>query len=394
MRKLISFVITIVLILGLATPVMATTDSELDAAVSRTAAFMLDAVPNPIVDSIGGEWAVIGLARSGFNVPDSYFENYLRNVENTLRANNGVLHNRRLTDYSRVILALTAAGFDPRNVAGFDLTLPLGDFERTIWQGINGPIWALIALDSGSYDIPVNPDAQTQSTRDLFVDEILRRQISDGGWNLTAGAGGTVAASEAGDADITGMALQALSNYQDRADVRAATERALTFLSGIQDTHGGFVGSMSAGASAVESAVQVLVALTALDIPLNDPRFVKNGNTVLDNVMSYALPDGSFLHTRDGSGDNQMSTEQAFYGLVAAQRASQGRNSLYDMGDAPRRSTGTAESERPQPDPSLPQIQPPGPAGLPNRDPHINPKPLVNVGRTFPDVQTTRAKRR
>ena len=387
MRKLISFVITIVLILGLATPVMATTDSELDAAVSRTAAFMLDAVPNPIVDSIGGEWAVIGLARSGFNVPDSYFENYLRNVENTLRANNGVLHNRRLTDYSRVILALTAAGFDPRNVAGFDLTLPLGDFERTIWQGINGPIWALIALDSGSYDIPVNPDAQTQSTRDLFVDEILRRQISDGGWNLTAGAGGTVAASEAGDADITGMALQALSNYQDRADVRAATERALTFLSGIQDTHGGFVGSMSAGASAVESAVQVLVALTALDIPLNDPRFVKNGNTVLDNVMSYALPDGSFLHTRDGSGDNQMSTEQAFYGLVAAQRASQGRNSLYDMGDAPRRSTGTAESERPQPDPSLPQIQPPGPAGLPNRDPHINPKPVVNVGRTFPDVQ-------
>ena len=46
---------------------------------------------------------------------------------------------------------------DPRDVAGYDLTKPLGDFDKTVWQGINGPIWALIALDSGNYEVPVLP---------------------------------------------------------------------------------------------------------------------------------------------------------------------------------------------------------------------------------------------
>ena len=43
-------------------------------------------------------------------------------------------------------VALTAIGADPANVAGYNLLKPLGDFDKTIWQGINGPIWALIAL--------------------------------------------------------------------------------------------------------------------------------------------------------------------------------------------------------------------------------------------------------
>jgi len=64
------------------------------------------------------------------------------------------LHERRYTDYSRVILGLTAAGYDPRAFAGYDLTLPLADFDKTIWQGINGPVFALIALDSGNYSNP------------------------------------------------------------------------------------------------------------------------------------------------------------------------------------------------------------------------------------------------
>ncbi len=33
-------------------------------------------------------------------------------------------------------------------MAGYDLTKALGDYDKTIWQGLNGPIWALIALDS------------------------------------------------------------------------------------------------------------------------------------------------------------------------------------------------------------------------------------------------------
>ena len=36
---------------------------------------------SPQVGSIGGEWAVLGLARSGYDVPDSYYQDYYATVE-------------------------------------------------------------------------------------------------------------------------------------------------------------------------------------------------------------------------------------------------------------------------------------------------------------------------
>ena len=51
------------------TPVAAAGD-----AYSDTAAYLLETVPHPSVGSVGSEWAVMGLARSRYNVPDSYFE--------------------------------------------------------------------------------------------------------------------------------------------------------------------------------------------------------------------------------------------------------------------------------------------------------------------------------
>jgi len=203
------------------------------------------------------------------------------------------------------------------------LTVPLGDFERTTWQGINGSIFALLALDSLNYAVPQNANAQTQATREMYVAEILRLQNADGGWSLSG---------ETGDSDITGMALQALAKYQETPDVSAAIDRALAFLSNIQESNGGFVSTFSR-ASNLESSVQVLVALTELGIPLNDPRFVKNGNSVLDNVLSFQNRDGSFSHTAGSNESNLISTQQALYGLVAAQRAADGRNSLYRMSD-------------------------------------------------------------
>ena len=334
MRKLISIALIVVMLIGLAAPVGAASRSELDAAVSGAAAYVLRTVRSPEVGAVGGEWAVIGLARSGHSVPDAWFDRYHTEVVRHVRESGGVLDQRRLTEYSRVSLALTAAGFDPRDVAGYDLTLPLGDFERVIWQGVNGPIFALLALDSLGYSVPRNRAASTQATREMYVAEILRRQTPDGGWNLTAGANGAdVGRNERGDADLTGMALQALAKYQDEPAVRAATNRALRFLSRAQDAQGGFSSSFSNNEPTVESAVQVLVALTELGIAVDDSRFVKNGNTLVDNILGFRNADGSFSHSRDSSEASLMSTEQALYGLVAAQRARDGADSLYRMDD-------------------------------------------------------------
>ena len=288
----------------------------------------------PVTGSIGGEWAVIGLARSGYPVPANYFDDYYARVEKYVKNCSGVLHERKYTEYSRVILALTAIGRNPSKVAGYNLLMPLGDFEKTIWQGMNGPIWALIALDSGNYDIPKNPAAKTQATRQLYIDEIIKNQMKDGGWSLT-GTGDS-------DVDITAMALQALAKYQDQKAVKTATDKALAYLSNVQDSKGGFA---SWGTTNVESVAQVVVALCELGVSLDDSRFVKSGHTLTENLLSFRQSNGGFYHVLDGSdGNNQMSSEQGFYALVAIDRAANGQNSLYRMDDVTKNTSKPSTS--------------------------------------------------
>jgi hypothetical protein len=329
-------------------------------------------VKSPQVGSVGGEWAVMELARSGYDVPESYYRDYYATVEEYVKACDGVLHTKKYTEYSRVILALTAIGKDPSNVAGYDLLKPLGDYDRTIWQGLNGPIWALIALDTGEYPIPRNTEAKTQATREMYVDRILECQLSDGGFSLFGGTSSASSGDGVSDPDITGMALQALAKYQDRADVKKATDEALAVMSKKQDETGGF---SSWGTMNSESVVQMIVALCELGIPLDDKRFVKNGKTLLDNLMTFAQPDGGFAHTLSGDGNNQMATEQALYGLIAAQRLRDGKPSLYRMTDA-LKITGSA---------------PPGPKrgeGLKTKNEAVRPVPITEPGKTFEDAYT------
>ena len=362
-KRGLSLLLTLVLMLSLCVPAMAVSKSELTSAISESAEYMLNAVKAPQVGSIGGEWAVIGLARSGYDVPQKYWDNYYATVEEYVENCNGVLHNKKYTEYSRVVVALTAIGADPTNVAGYDLLKPLGDFDKTIWQGINGPIWALIALDSGNYDMPINAEAKTQATRQLYIDEILSRQLNDGGWNLSDKGG-----NGQSDPDITGMALQALAKYQSQSTVKTATDKALTCLSNMQDNRGGYA---SWETSNSESVVQVIVALCELGIDLNDSRFVKGGNTLLDNLFSYRNTDGSFSHTANGSGNDQMSSEQGFYGVVAAIRAIEGKNSLYRMSDCTIRVSGNAGVDT---------------IGLPGKHADVQNVPVTVPGTTFADI--------
>lgn len=359
-NRILLALLALALILSATVPAAAVTNSELQGAMERSAQYMIKAVPAPQPGSIGGEWAVLGLARSGVTAPDGYFETYYAQVENYVRACNGVLHEKKYTEYSRTVLALTAIGKDPSNIAGYNLLSPLGDFERTVWQGINGPIWALIALDSGSYEIPRNESATTQATRQMYIDEILSRQLTDGGFALS----GSTA-----DPDLTAMALQALAKYQDQRQVKAAIDRALICLSERQDGNGGYA---SWNAANSESVAQVLIALCELGIDLNDARFIKNGRTLLDNLFTYRQSDGSFVHMSDGgSGSNQMASEQGLCSLAAAWRATTGKNSLYRMSDAIGIGPGT----------DLPKGQ-----GLPGKDPSVKPMPVTAPGTTFSDI--------
>lgn len=288
--------------------------------IEKTARYLQAQIPEPTCAAVGGDWLVFGLARSGLKAPQKYFDTYYKNVEDYIVSVNGVLSRKKNTEYSRVILALTAIGKNPTNVAGFNLLLPLGDFDETVRQGVNGAIFALLALDSGGYEIPEAPEAETQATRELYVGELLRREIPDGGWTLT---GGTP------DADMTAMALQALAKYRDRQDVEDAVQRGLAALSALQEPSGAY---LSWDEENSESVCQVIVALTELGISLDDERFVKNGQTLPQVLERFACEDGSYRHSLNGNSD-EMATEQAFYALAAIHRAETGKTTLYVMTD-------------------------------------------------------------
>ena len=292
----------------------------LEETVAKTGEFLHQSVAEPTFGSVGGEWLILGLARSGLQIKDEYYETYFQNLSAHTAQQGGVLHAKKYTEYSRVILAVTAIGRDPSDVGGFNMLLPLADFEQTVFQGINGPIFALLALDSGNYEIPENIADSTQATRDMYVDYILNAQLPDGGWSLMGGEP---------EIDLTAMALQALAKYQDRKDVAEAIEKGLAILSDRQNENGSYQYSAAEQASC-ESVAQVIVALAELGISLDDSRFVKNGKTLLDGILQFRQADGGFSHLVDGETD-LLATEQAFYALVAANRIAQGESSLYRM---------------------------------------------------------------
>ena len=272
-----------------------------------------------------GDWFVIGISRLGLK--DDY-DAYYSKIENIVKEryeSEGTLHKVKATEYHRVIFAVLASGGNPQNVAGVNL-IKDGIYDRANVaaldkQGINGYIFALIAADANAYEFPEN----VCDTREDIINGILEKELTNGGFSLT----GTAL-----DVDVTAMAIQALSNYYDREDVKCVVDRALLKLSSLQQDDGDFV---SYGYANAESTAQVVIALTSLGIdPLTDERFIKNGNTLFDGMMKYRMEDGGFAHCFGNPSykeeSNSMASEQILLAMVAMLREHNDMNKLYDFG--------------------------------------------------------------
>ena len=322
-KRIGSLALVLILIVGMSGGALATGEPDIDTLVNGSAAYVYGQVSVPQVASIGGEWAVLGLARAGYAVPQSWYDGYYTRVEQYVQECGGVLHPKKYTEYSRLLVALSSIGKDGRDVAGYDLTTALGDYRKTIWQGNNGPIWALMALDSANYPMPVNEAASVQATRQMYIDLILSVQMADGGWVLD----NTV--YTVSDPDMTGMALQALAKYTDQPAVASAVERGLDCISNMIKNRN----LLTYTATTSESIDQVLVALCELGVDYRQNKYMKNGTNLLDALLQFRNANGSFKHDSAGTGDNQMSAEQGLYTLAAVKRFLNGQNSLYRMTD-------------------------------------------------------------
>jgi hypothetical protein len=312
---------------------------DISTQLNATLAYLVSTVTAPNFGTGGGEWTVLTLARAGYAVPENYFEGYYSRIEAIVRESSGVLpgSSAKKTEYSRLILGLSSIGKDSTNVGGYDLTAWLSSMSKVQYQGLNGPVFALLALDTNNYGIPdidetsavtgYTGGAADQVTRQKLIDYILDKEIKKG----TADAGGWALSGTTPDPDMTGMAMQALAPYIADTTVAAAVNRGVTALSNIQLASGGF-GSW--GTVNAESIAQTVVALTAVGVdPATDSRFVKANGNIISALLEFFVDGGGFRHTL-GTAVNGMATDQAGYALVAYDRYVKGQNSLYDMTDA------------------------------------------------------------
>lgn len=277
------------------------------------------------------DWMVMGLARSG-KLTDEQKKEYYSRVVNYLDSEERLY----ATDYARTIIGLTSAGWDVTDVNGENLLEHLSDLDFATQSGVNAAAYTLIAYDSHDYDIPelesgdTNKKSSKQTTRQALVSYLLDAEITDedgnksGGWNYDT-------ASKEADVDMSAMVLQALAPYYDSSsDVKAACDRTLERLSGIQKESGAFE---SWGSENASSTAEVIVALTALGVDVDgDQRFKKNGNSVIDGMNSLAAEGGGYRYG-DDPAPNSYATKQGYYGMAAYYRFLSGENSLYDMTD-------------------------------------------------------------
>lgn len=296
-------------------------------ALGNTLVYLRKTADDP---QFGAEWNVMTLARCGYE-DEAWYGEYYDNVVEYVKAKGSVkLHNNKSTDNSRTILALTAIGADATDVGGYNLLEPLADMNYVTQQGINGPVYALIAFDTAGYDIPKLPGGSegVQTTREGLIEYILGRELDGGGWALS---------DSNADPDITCMTIQALAPYyKSNTEIKTAVDRALDVMSGLQKDDGGFA---SWGTVNSESCAQVICALLDLGRDAGtDAAFVKNGHSVLDALMGfYVASAGGFAHDVKQNGElvvNGMASQQAGYALTAYDRFKKSRNTLYDMSDA------------------------------------------------------------
>ena len=170
--------------------------------------------------------------------------------------------------------------------------------DETIGKlGVMSYVYGLHLLNNGM--------TSSDWTIEAILDKLLSLQKEDGGWAVMG---------QYGDTDVTAMCLQGLAcNRGNNTLVAESISRALRFLSEKQLDNGGFIGT---GQENCESCAQVIVALSSLGIDAcSDARFSKNGISVMDAMMQYRLPDGSFAHLPGDASSNDTACVQVLQAL-------------------------------------------------------------------------------
>ena len=189
------------------------------------------------------------------------------------------------TDYARMILAIIAADEDPTSFGGRDFVSLLEDEYDGIQIGnnslLNDDFWGVMALISAGE----SPSSETIANTMTFIKD---NQNGDGGWSWGVG--------QNSDVDSTAAAVMALIAAGESQSSDVVTD-GLEYIKSQQADNGGFESWGTTNADTDSWAIDAIVAAG------QDPTsaaWTENGNTPIDDLLTFRQNDGSF-YWQDGT---------------------------------------------------------------------------------------------
>lgn len=266
----------------------------------------LPATPGGSSSAVMTGWAMLGLEASGRNPLDLRRKgrspiDYLRSQADQIRSTG---------DLERTILALDAAGVDPRSFAGRDLVGELAGrrSKNGSFQGqVNLTAFGILALRA---------TGTTRSQLRRSASWLREARNDNGGWGFQPGV--------SSDADSTGAALQGLAAAGSRGK---PVKAGVAFLRRAQRSDGGW--SLAAGgptnSQSTAWAVQGLLSAGA------DPAAVRSGGrSPFDYLASRQAKDGHYRYSKASdqtpvwvTGQALMAVAREPFPLAAVPRARQ-----------------------------------------------------------------------
>ena len=230
------------------------------------------------------------------------------NMNTLVAANTEYYLGQKSKSYSAgAVRAMLSIGLDPSDVNGMDYLAPLTTgyeldrYDRTDalkdFDAVNPTVWRARGID---VDVVVKK----------YAAAILASQMPNGKFNYnyegavkTGDVGWIESVCSNETVAFTAECVDALATHTDKAYIASAVEKALSYLSSIQLADGTFPGEN--GTPNGKATLSVIDLMNTLGIPLDDPRFVKNGNTVADGLKTFYVSDIGFVNNPEA----QMSLE-------------------------------------------------------------------------------------
>lgn len=221
--------------------------------------------------------------------------------------------NVAMTNIDRKIMTLTARGIDCSKLSKYNNGEPfldakgnkVDDLAAVLYNysggyTINGPIFALNALDMGNYTIPEN----AVWTREKLLETILNHKYLSDGFGL----------------DMVTMLMQSIAPYQndpvygERVKAKLWEGFDIVMNSFGTDPFGNPFGVQWGGVYTSEGASQIICALSAMGVDVHTDVRLNNGtDSVLTSFLNYAdFGEGYFSHSNT-TPKNAMATYQGCY---------------------------------------------------------------------------------